>query len=219
MKKVFIVTGTTRGLGKEMVRQVLELSSHRVISLSRRLVDDLSEQANLIHFNLDLSKPGADPLFPDIISYLEGHEVIFINNAAIIEPINNIGELPEEDIIRHVYVNMLSPILLINRLEPFLKSEKVTFLNITSGVVHNVIAGWSLYSSTKSAMDAFFDTLAKEHAGWEIISVDPGVMDTGMQEKIREGNFKDKKRFELFKLEGKLSSPDTVAKRLVLEFL
>lgn len=219
MKKAFIVTGTTCGLGKEIAKLILEESHHTVISLSRRLPEDLSEQANLIHFDMDLSEPGAGYLFPDLVRHLERREVVFINNAAIIEPINNIGELPEEGIIRHVKVNMISPILLINQLVPFLTSEKVTFVNITSGVVNNVIAGWSLYCSTKSAMNAFFGTLAKEHSGWLIKSVDPGVMDTGMQKKIRDGDFKDKARFESFKSEGKLNSPSIVAKSIVSKLL
>jgi len=219
MKKVFIVTGTTRGLGKEMVRLILEESPHKVISLSRSLTGDLSDQAHLFHFDIDLADTDISTLFPDIVSHLEADHVIFVNNAAMIEPIHTIGSLPEKDIIKHVKVNMISPMLLINRMVPFLETGNVTFLNMSSGVVNNVIAGWSLYCSTKSAMKAYFETLAKEHADWEIKSIDPGIMDTGMQESIRRGEFEDKERFEAFKAEGKLDSPETVARRILSGYL
>ena len=219
MKKVFIVTGTTRGLGKQIVSLILEETDHKVISVSRRLITDFFGRTNLVHFDIDLADNDVSVLFPDIIRHINDHHVIFVNNAATINPINNIGDQPENDIITHVNVNLLAPILLINRLEPYIRNGKVTIINITSGVVNNVIAGWSLYCSTKSAMDAYFRNLAKEHTAWEIKSVDPGVMDTNMQMHVRNGDFKEKERFESFKLDGKLENPETVANSILSDYL
>lgn len=219
MKKVFIVTGTTRGLGKEIVKVLLKETDHQVVSLSRRLINEFSDIPDLVQFDIDLADTDAGMLFPDIISYLEADHVIIVNNAAMIEPIRTIGSLPEKEITTHVKVNMISPMILINRMVPYLKNGKVTFLNISSGVVNNVIAGWSLYCSTKSAMEAYFDTLSKEHTDWEIKSIDPGIMDTDMQESIRKGEFEEKERFESFRSEGKLDSPETVAKRILSGYL
>ena len=219
MKKVFIITGTTRGLGKEMANVILEETQHKVVSLSRRLIKDFSDKTNLIHYDIDLSDQNVSMLFPDIVKHLEGYHVIFVNNAATINPINYIGDQQENDIFTHIKVNFLTPVLLINRLEPYIRNWKVNFINISSGVVNNALAGWSLYCSTKSAMEAYFKVLSKEHTGWEINSIDPGVMDTDMQMNIRNGNFQEKEKFESFKSEGRLESPKTVAKSILLDYL
>lgn len=54
----------------------------------------------------------------------------------------------------------------------------------------------------------------------EIVHVDPGVMDTGMQERIRASSAKDFPRlseFKTYQTDGKLRHPDDVARKIVSE--
>lgn len=61
------------------------------------------------------------------------------------------------------------------------------FLGISSGAGRNPTAGWAPYASSKAAVDALCLAFAEEEAaaGLRVLSVAPGVVDTGMQAAIR----------------------------------
>lgn len=219
MNRVFIVTGTTRGLGKELTSLILKDKKNKVISLSRHKIDEFKYQRNLIHFDIDFAKNDVDTLFPEILDEINFEHVIFINNAATINPIDSIGSLTTEEIQNHVFVNIISPIVLLNKLTPHLKSKHVKIINITSGVINNPIAGWSLYNSSKSAMLNFFKTLSIENLDWVIKNYDPGVMDTEMQVEIRSANFSERAKFKRFKKDKLLLNPKDSAIKILNDIL
>ena len=71
----------------------------------------------------------------------------------------------------------------------------------------------------------FLDVLKqqeKDGAFVEIVHVDPGVMDTAMQEKIRAADADDFPRvaeFQDFQVKGKLRSPEEVAQSIIQEHI
>ena len=71
----------------------------------------------------------------------------------------------------------------------------------------------------------FLDVLAEQEKDGgcvEVIQVDPGVMDTGMQEKIRAADAKSFPRlaeFQALKEEGKLRSPEEVAENIIRKYI
>src|SRR5262249_60732308 len=61
-------------------------------------------------------------------------------------------------------------------------------LFISSGAAHRIIDGWALYCTTKAAGETFFDVVAsqvKQDERISVVNIDPGQMDTRMQENIR----------------------------------
>ena len=86
-------------------------------------------------------------------------EVIFINNAASINPIERIGNFNDEAVFKLVQLNTIAPILLTNNIIKNNKSKLIRIFNISSGAAKTPIAGWGLYCSTKSANEMFFNTL------------------------------------------------------------
>jgi NAD(P)-dependent dehydrogenase (short-subunit alcohol dehydrogenase family) len=92
-------------------------------------------------------------------------------------------------------------------------SENV-ILNISSGAANTAIDGWSVYCSTKAALDMFSKVIAEEKSGVKVLSIAPGKVDTEMQSKIRKSNEKDFKKladFVEFKNKGELTSSKNVA--------
>lgn len=71
----------------------------------------------------------------------------------------------------------------------------------------------------------FLDVLAEQEkdGGYvEVVHVDPGVMDTGMQEKIRAADAKSFPRlaeFQALKAEGKLRRPEDVAESIIRKYI
>lgn len=79
-----------------------------------------------------------------------------------------------------------------------------------------------MYCAAKAGLDHFVRTLALEQKSepfsFTAINIDPGVMDTAMQEGIRaaaKSDFPDVERFVQRKENGQLVAPDRVAKAVL----
>ena len=110
---------------------------------------------------------------------------------------------------------------LIN-LERFIKTyptEKKLILNISSGAANKAIASWSTYCATKSALDSLTAVIDEEkHQNLKILSISPGVVDTNMQEEIRNSdpkNFPLHQNFVDYYSKNELISPKLVAVKLL----
>ena len=151
----------------------------------------------------------------------------FINNAGTVEPIGGIGALSEEALRQAAQINFVSPMLFCNRLVGLCrkKRQKLKIINISTGAANYPIAGWGSYCSTKAAFKMFLDVLAEQEKDGgcvEVIHVDPGVMDTGMQERIRSTSSDEFPRlaeFLTYKETGKLRAPEDVAHEIVQKYI
>ena len=151
-------------------------------------------------------------------------EIIFINNAGIVEPIDKIGKLDEGMIYNSIYVNFLAPALFTNKIIAR-KDLKITILNISSGAANKPFEGWAMYCSTKAGFKMFTEVLLAENQKNDqinVFNIDPGVMDTDMQRKIRDSNFEKfplHNDFVKFKTDGRLAPAEKVAREIVIKYI
>ncbi len=224
--RYFIITGTSSGLGEALARKVI--SDHeKVFCISRRLNQSLKELADEMHeglwyFEQDLTEVSGIPdLMNEVFSYIDkslATEIVLINNAGVVEPVGPLGKFSIEDIKRHLEINLMVPIAMTNefiRLSSGFQCLK-TVINISSGAAYNPYFGWSLYCSSKAGLDMLTKTvgLEKEFNNIRILSVAPGVVDTGMQEKLRDVNETDfpmKQKFVRLHEDDKLVKPEIAA--------
>jgi benzil reductase ((S)-benzoin forming) len=95
-------------------------------------------------------------------------------------------------------------------------------INIGSGAAISPYAGWGPYCSSKAGLEMFTRTtsleqLSKTHPV-RILSLLPGVVDTSMQNKLRNSDIADfpmKPRFEQLYRENLLSRPNEVADKII----
>lgn len=226
-----IVTGASRGLGASAAQQFLS-EGISVISVSRNENSDLKKAADqagsgYAHYSCDLSSAQqVQSVFAQICEevFHDAETVYVINNAGVIEPIEVAGEFDASLVQTNVQVNLTAPILISNL---FLQKTKETgsraiIANVTSGAAERPIQGWSIYCSTKAAVNMFTMTagleLENNGSSSKVIAFSPGIMDTDMQVTIRsssEESFADVNTFRNYKESGSLRSPDTVAGALV----
>ena len=91
---------------------------------------------------------------------------------------------------------------------------------ISSGAAIRAVHSWSAYCVAKAGLEMWTKCLAEEYKTHDIsaISVAPGIVDTGMQEDIRNSDpnkFPSHEQFVEFFQTGALSSSDDVAKKLM----
>ena len=170
-----IVTGASRGIGRELVRNFSQ-SGHTVIAIARREKEliDLSESCNrtskegkVITFPFDLSKL-ADNLeeFKSEISRHFKHLNIIINNAGYLN--NSSFENSGIEIIHKSFsVNYVAAFLIIQSMLPLLKKSKsahVVNIGSMGGVQGSLkFSGLSVYSSSKAALAVLTECLAEEY--------------------------------------------------------
>lgn len=218
MQKKIIITGINTGLGKAFFDYFNGKDKVRIIAISRRITEEqkrLLKAGTFDYVSIDFSNfTNTDTLQLD--KYITKEDfVVFINNAATISPINKIGEFNDNDILNVVSINTVAPLLITNSIMRH-EFKELKIINISSGAAHKPIVGWSLYCATKSANEMFFETLQSQENGSnvKVYNINPGVIDSNMQEFIRNTNevvFPMINDFKALKKNNKLKTPKQAA--------
>lgn len=146
-----------------------------------------------------------------------------LNNAGSLGEVHTLGNLDSKNIEQVIHLNTTTPLVLSNE---FIKHTqelhcKKQILNISSGAAVNPYSGWSVYCSSKAALDMITKTIAVEQETVKnpvkCVAIYPGVVDTNMQGIIRKttsNEFKNVARFKALKENNELYSPTFVADRI-----
>jgi benzil reductase ((S)-benzoin forming) len=217
---LFVVSGTTRGLGQALAERIALDPGNELITLARaatgpadggwRIEADMADTAGL--------ERACDALDRKIAGR-DYDRAVLINNAGVVSPVGPLDQVDPGQLERNVVVNLLAPMLLMRRFLRGTSHVKLRrIINISSGAAHRPIFGWSAYCASKAGLDMASRAVALEaeargHAV-EVTSLAPGVIDTAMQATVRGASqeaFMDVERFRAMKAEGKLRPAEHVA--------
>jgi benzil reductase ((S)-benzoin forming) len=152
-----IVTGTSRGLGKEIALQLLE-QGWKVTGVSR---NQSIEHENYNHVSADLSDSNCvNDLSFGIIP--DAEEYMLIHNAGMLGEIGYVGEISDDLIQKGFQLNLITPSILTNQFLQETQHKIRTVVAITSGASKNAYDGWGMYCSSKAGLDAYFAVVLKE---------------------------------------------------------
>lgn len=214
---LYIVTGTTRGLGKALAEKIALDAENEIVALSRAPDAPIPGGARL---KVDLADAQAiDEVFDRIESRIRGKryaKAVLVNNAGVVTPVAPLSRADPEELARNLAVNLVAPMLLMRR---FLRATEGLALlrriiNISSGAGRRPVAGWSAYCAAKAGLDMATRVVALEARGVEAVSLAPGVIDTAMQGILRSSSaedFAEIERFRQMKADGTLRPADDVA--------
>lgn len=165
-KKTVLLTGASKGIGKA-ITEMLEASGNYY------LLTPSSSDLNLR--NLE----SIEDFFND------QHIDILINNAGI-NILNQIEEISQETIDSMFHVNLIAPLILIQKTVPFMKKQRYgRIINISSiwGVRSKEFR--TLYSATKFGLNGITKALSRELGEYNILvnSVCPGFVNTELTKK------------------------------------
>jgi benzil reductase ((S)-benzoin forming) len=220
--KHFFITGTSKGIGKALAELLLKDSKTLVTGISRT---NTIKHLNYNHMTTDLANTGDTEsiFFPDL---KEVDEIVLINNSGVISEILRTGKLKNTGIINDFNVNIVSPAILMNN---FIKkyqqyTNKRIILNISSGAGRHPVDAWSIYCASKSALDMMTEAISLEQNFQapenriKVLSLAPGIVDTDMQQKLRDSDekeFSGKKKFVNMKQNNELTNPEHVAETIL----
>lgn len=191
MTTQILITGCNRGLGLAFVEEYINEDVH-IFATCRNPSE--ATQLNAIQGNypnkisiLKLEVTAEEEINSVVkqISKKTNHLDILINNAAILNLNDQIGNMTINDVTQVFRVNVASPIRLTQELIPLLtKSSRGKIINIssTAGSISTTSGGYISYSASKAALNMFSKLLSESLAKTNILSIslDPGWMKTDM---------------------------------------
>ncbi|KAF7336130.1 Short-chain dehydrogenase reductase sdr [Mycena venus] len=173
---VFLITGCSTGLGRELALAALA-SGFRVIATARRLdtLTDLETRGAKI-LELDVTSSVRDlAAFAEKAIAVYGQVDYLINNAGFAQS-GAIEEVSPEEALTQFNTNFFGLVNTTNAFLPHFRSRRAgTLVNFSSEITCTTLPGIGMYSATKAAVDAVSDTWARELAEYGIrsISVQP----------------------------------------------
>ena len=210
---MYIVTGGGRGLGRALAH-ALALRDQSVLIVGRNeatLAKTAAFSSKIQYLCVDVTS-SIDR--KRLVSYLDTTQTIkgLIHNAGVISPIIPITEINETAWRNTMATNLDAPLFLTQMLKDKLTHGRV--LHIGSGAAHFPVTGWAAYCVSKAALSMLTKCWQLESNSTAFASVMPGIVDTKMQDEIRQAQFMDSRKrdfFESLKQNNQLLSQETVA--------
>lgn len=164
MNKNIVITGTSRGIGFEMVK-ILASQGHQILALSRNAKPIANLQlSNVTSISCDL---GEEEQIQKAVAYVKQNwdaVDILINNAGLFLK-QDFAQTKMKDVKKVYEVNVFSVFNLTHQLLPFLgENAHVVTISSMGGVQGSVkFPGLAAYSSSKAAVITFTELLAEEY--------------------------------------------------------
>ncbi|MCC6804825.1 MAG: SDR family oxidoreductase [Anaerolineae bacterium] len=186
MRRV-LVTGASRGIGLEFVRQFLErgdphFAACRDPENAHPLQAYASDRLHLI--TLDVAdERSIESSYAVVRAQTDALDVL-VNNAGIANDDDELGSLTFENLLHILRINAVAPMLIAQRyLDLLRRGTTPKLVGVTSEYASLALkpdGGPFGYSASKAALNMFMRTLAFEAGGVTTILVDPGWVQTDM---------------------------------------
>jgi len=185
-----LITGASRGLGLALARALAERGWSLVIDArgaealeSARL--ELASYTQVVTVAGDVTDASHRL---DLLAAVDGPLDLLVNNASTLgaSPLPLLAEYPI-DALEHVFrVNVAAPLALIQLALPVLAYD-ARVVNVSSDAAVEAYETWGGYGASKAALDQLTNVLAAERDDVRVYAVDPGDMNTRMQQDAYPG--------------------------------
>lgn len=168
-KKVWLVTGASKGLGLSLVKKLLA-QNYRVVATSRDIQSLIAEVGEVsdVFLPLEVSLTDNEHVKEGIAKSIAhfGQLDVIVNNAGFGQ-IGTLEELTDEEARNSFDVNVFGSLNVIRNAMPYLRKNRSGHIfNIASvGGFSGAFPGWGIYCATKFAVVGFTESLAEEVKG------------------------------------------------------
>lgn len=218
-QRTALITGSTRGIGKETALLLLQKGLNVIISSSsQQSVDNViqeihdkfpSKKENVLGLKCDVTKQSDIKALVDVSVKRFGMIDILVNNAGIVY-FKNILDTTEEEWDNTIDINLKGVFLFTKEVLPYMLENKSggVIVNVSSGAGKSGFANLSAYCASKFGVIGFTESIAKEvdDKNVKVMAICPGGVDTDMiKDIVKEG----------YNLSNKdLMKPEEVAKKI-----
>lgn len=169
--KTVIVSGASSGIGKGVVKRLINDHCCTVIGIARNeakmkaLIEELGDKASSFSYYLfDVSVKENWESFAKEIEEKDIKPDILINNAGILPKFDKFGHYSLDYIEKVMQINFYSCVYSMHYLMPVIfKSETPGLVNVASSAALCSLAGTSVYSASKAALKSLTDAVREEY--------------------------------------------------------
>ena len=189
--KIAIITGGSRGLGKNMALRLAQKGVDVIITYNTKKVEadkvvaEIEKNGrNALAIRLDVSDSKSFPAFAQQVETIlrqkwkKDHFDFLVNNAGIgIHA--SFAETTEEQFDQLVNIHFKGVFFLTQKLLPLI-ADQGRIINITTGLTRFSLPGYSAYASMKGGVETLTKYMAKELGprGITVNAVAPGAIET-----------------------------------------
>jgi 3-oxoacyl-[acyl-carrier protein] reductase len=215
-----IVTGSTRGIGKETALLLLKNGMNVIISSKSqdsvyKAIQEIylkfpSKKENILGLKCDVSKYSDVKSLVDISIKRFGGIGILVNNAGIVY-YRSLIDTTEEEWNKTIDINLKGTFLFIKEILPHMIKNKSggVIVNVSSGAGKSGFPNLSAYCSSKFGVIGLTESIAKEvvdDSNVKVMAICPGGVDTDMiKDMVNDGFNKSNTNF---------MKPEEVAKKI-----
>ena len=172
--KTVLITGGRSGIGRATADRFADEGAR--VFTAQRGKDDLYES-----ISVDLANPAAPQNVIDQVFRQSGRLDVLVNNAGIMQEAS-VEDMPLEDWMRTININLTAPFLMIKAAMPHLRQTKGAIVNTGSieGLGSNPMH--AAYGASKAGLHGLTKAVAVDHGGEGIRcnAVAPGWIDTDL---------------------------------------
>lgn len=201
--KVVLVTGASRGIGKATAldcasRGAVVWVTSRDGAECEKVAEEIRKAGGQAFARAcDVTEYAAvERLVREIVD-AHGRLDALVNNAGVIEPIAYVWDADPEEWARSITVNLVGVYNGCRAVLPhFMEAGGGVIVNVSSGAAHRPKEGWSAYCAGKAGVAMLTRSIALEAGplGVRVYGLQPGVVDTRMQELIRRSGINEVSR-------------------------
>lgn len=186
--KVWLITGSSTGLGRALAQAVLERGYHLVATARQpEQLKELSDRYPDRVTTIALDVTNAQSIQQAVEAALNAYKRIdvLVNNAGY-GTVGAIQEVNDDDIRRQFDTNLFGAINVTRAILPTLREQRSGhILNISSANGISAFAGMGIYSATKFALEAISEALAQEvkPLGIKVTIIEPGSSRTNFSSR------------------------------------
>ena len=192
MSKIALVTGSNRGIGRELCRQLAQqgittLLTSRDPTQGQTAADSLRQQGLPIHYHpLDVANPDSIAAIHRHVLQQFGRLDILVNNAAVyLDEGVSVFHVPLDTVRTTLETNLYGPLLLCQTFIPLMRQHnygRVVNVSSMSGAFNEMGGRTAAYRLSKAALNALTLILASElgRANVKVNAVCPGWVKTDM---------------------------------------
>ena len=183
VKRIIVITGVTRGLGRAMAEEFARLG-HTVVGCGRS--EREIEQVNLgkpRDFALvDVAADDQVKVWAANVLRSHGAPTLLLNNAAVINKNARLWEVSADEFSRVMDVNVKGTVSVIRHFLPaMIKAGEGVVVNFSSGWGRSTDAEVAPYCASKWAIEGLTQSLSQElPSGMAAVALNPGIINTDM---------------------------------------